>query len=966
MAPVPQQLDDILEELCRTANAEITGKQVLPVFDESMGVDISGALVRYLEKTRGKPNIPLVVSADPELRRRAGFALPSEFLLPLFDVSRLARRAAQLRAVHREGIDRIYMQSFCMGAFRRYLFLDDENHGRGELDLNAVRAGHYRSDEAERSRWLSSSSWQKLYESRLERTDEGDVRNALFRALYADESKKILAKMKALTKVVAGDAAMFSRPSPGGEYGSLAAVQQAADEFENALPRLLGHDLRFHLPGEKGCVMLIDDRANEARAGLEETTAVRPGTDGSTQGPKMSVFFDIEAANLRPKGTVRDYGVQVWEAFPGDNSSESLRRFDLLLLDLNLGEGPLADFAGYQCLPILKKFFPEVVIMAFTRYGNMSHIERAFARGATWFLSKADAWKLPECYCERLQHKQWVREWTAIRSGVDWDIGPGERVDEASRYLIWKAMEGMPGGTIRVKGLAGGIGGARTLRAVKAVNDRYNRATPVVIKIDERFRMLMERERYYRFVHPYLSNLVGRIEQPLAEGGDNRASLAYSYAGTGQGVGERSARRSEVVTLENLLQRNLPKSHDQILGPDVYAELFEQLLGDVLPRLHVIDPRSELSELDYPNAVFEESASAVDSYLLRMPPEAIVAVDEPVSSGRKNLVNHAISSLDDIQAGQELLSCVYDVEHGPEPYIKAVARLQDGYFHRLDLKGLLGGFYVDHRYLRPMRPLVIRMKEKPLQGELEAWTALWWARNPNPDDKARPQSRTIEYDQTVDGCVHTFESAGLTLIHPRPALAVVGLRRWLVSRMARVLDGGRIGIVHGDMNLGNVLVERERGSAPKPVFGTPWLIDFARTRRDRIVVDYTQFELDLGLRLLDPRFFPSLRKSRNNWTDVDEFFSYLLETPWTPPRVAERVKRLRLVYALVSRVRAAADKQGIDEKEYLVSRTFQLLIIHKIICGRWRRNPADEGLQFLCVLTLKLALTSGRAAGWSE
>ena len=56
----------------------------------------------------------------------------------------------------------------------------------------------------------------------------------------------------------------------------------------------------------------------------------------------------------------------------------------------------------------------------------------------------------------------------------------------------------------------------------------------------------------------------------------------------------------------------------------------------------------------------------------------------------------------------------------------------------------------------------------------------------------------------------------------------------------------------------------------------PWLIDFARTRRDRIVLDYVQMEIDLFVHLLKPSFFPSLRARKPSWEHVNEFFGGFL------------------------------------------------------------------------------------------
>src|SRR5208282_6252339 len=104
--------------------------------------------------------------------------------------------------------------------------------------------------------------------------------------------------------------------------------------------------------------------------------------------------------------------------------------------------------------------------------------------------------KLPAHHLEMIDNPYWRREWIAVQNDVKW-CSSGTKFDDGTKHLIWKTVEHMPGGKIYVRMLTGG-GGAKTLHACREINGRYDLAAPVVIKIDDKFAMLLERERYQR------------------------------------------------------------------------------------------------------------------------------------------------------------------------------------------------------------------------------------------------------------------------------------------------------------------------------------------------------------------------------------------------------------------------------------------------------------------------------------
>jgi len=215
--------------------------------------------------------------------------------------------------------------------------------------------------------------------------------------------------------------------------------------------------------------------------------------------------------------------------------------------------------------------------------------------------------------------------------------------------------------------MTGGIGGALTVRVSKRVGNLYGLAAPFVVKIDRRFQMLLERERYVRFIQPYLSNRAGRIDQPLVQGGDALGAIAYTYAGVSQGR-RFGSHQVEVLPLEHLLKRNLP-AHENILELAEYEGVLDSLLEDALPRIHAIAPDREYDDPDYPNSIFFEYEHPADAVLLRMPPEICIRLEHLLSdnfeakgeAGRSRPVKVHRDGLAKLKTGDKLLVTILGV-----------------------------------------------------------------------------------------------------------------------------------------------------------------------------------------------------------------------------------------------------------------------------------------------------------------
>jgi len=180
------------------------------------------------------------------------------------------------------------------------------------------------------------------------------------------------------------------------------------------------------------------------------------------------------------------------------------------------------------------------------------------------------------------------------------------------------------------------------------------------------------------------------------------------------------------------------------------------------------------------------------------------------------------------------------------------------------------------------------------------------------------------------------------------------------------LAAGRRGIIHGDLNPQNIIVEYARGGRPEAYHDEAWLIDFAFTRRDVISFDYAELETSLLCSLIRPIFFGRPGQSRKRLTEeVVQFLSHLHATPWQLPPCAKRDDRLAFIYQICARVRGAAENNGVCQREYLYARTLSFLLTHRINAGDQRRKSgAAIRNQFAAQVAWLGATVSAGLLGW--
>jgi hypothetical protein len=458
-------------------------------------------------------------------------------------------------------------------------------------------------------------------------------------------------------------------------------------------------------------------------------------------------------------------------------------------------------------------------------------------------------------------------------------------------------MEGLPGDHVRIRQLGGGISTAVTAKAWKRINGRYDRLPPIIIKIDHPFEMGMEQERYRRFIAPYLSNRAGRIQQPPFRAGRKYSAITYTCAGSSQGVSEGS-NRTEILPLLKLLEMNFPTRSREVIPADQYDGLFRQLLEDTLPRIHGLAPAGDA---DFPNPVFGEYANPLSGYIFRYPPTKKVELKSPIKPPKSSI-------------GTRLLLLGANRQ---ETELEAIIPAEDrksGLIERVVLTGPIARHYCKHRRLRKHQMIRIEGSLTPIDAT-EQW--------PKPHESYKKI-----LSQFVPDC--EFNEIGKKLCE---------IRDYLTSGGARFFKSLSQGVIHGDLNLGNLMVERRLGAPPLPVSDEAWMIDFAWSRRDAIAIDYTQFEMDLLIRLGKPHLFADGRTGDPDLQTITEFRDSYLETPWEPAKSVTTDPGREFLYRIMKQVRDAADRANIDSPSYAHVRLATLLITAKIRLKSLKKAP---------------------------
>ncbi|MEI7909471.1 MAG: hypothetical protein WCK77_07525 [Verrucomicrobiota bacterium] len=189
---------------------------VCVLVDDSVGHDLGKQLLKFVawqSDAAENPTIckvPLIVTPDPSARIHNGFTIPSEFVLSIFEMDQIPIRSRQLQLIYCQydanststylAFSASLLRSMCVGAFRRYLFLDDENHGQGEMDFSELSQ---MKDLFQMKGWkrVDGTPWPDAVLEKIGNMDDDEPAGKAYKILFKDElEKQIIPTMVTIRK----------------------------------------------------------------------------------------------------------------------------------------------------------------------------------------------------------------------------------------------------------------------------------------------------------------------------------------------------------------------------------------------------------------------------------------------------------------------------------------------------------------------------------------------------------------------------------------------------------------------------------------------------------------------------------------------------------------------------------------------------------------------------------------------
>lgn len=856
----------------------------------------------------GKTFIPVFLTPGIEYLQHAGFRIPREFVvetLVQYDERRRANRCEVFELSIGERINAIQetmggvslddLQDWCIGALRQRFFLDENVHGVGQLDLNAMTIN-------------GASACDMLYDRIQDNKEVYVFLNSLFND-KCDDIRLAVSEWK----------------KDGGKPDSRNATK-VHDILSENLPFFSGTAVKYLFPSGKLSALVIDDDINAVKV-LRETPI-----DNCEGKPTLEQFIDFE--DIKEAASFSDIDWSVTNFIEqlkkiGDPSSCASPmwnlKYNLILLDLCLGDQRGADIIGYHLLPILRQFFPHIPIIIHSQFEDMGHIISALKLGANWFLPRKQAGKLLRHTWRFFSNPDWEREWKTLGEYVKVELSPeltGHDFNESflwsaedrerKKYLIASIMRDLPGNNVRIESLYSGLGGAMTLRVRKD-----DRQTPLIVKLDTSYSMFLERERYLRFIRPYIDNCSGRIYKQAVMSDQFYAAIAYTFAGveeTGNGSGAKT------VTLYDKLKDNLKKTISSS-GNSVcdYSEMVSKIFAPV-KKLHDVviedSSRHSFQNDDWPNAALDEYSDPLSVFSMRMPPMRTIRIDSPPDAGN-NTVNMVVyrsfregeSSWGRNEKGARITG--FEFPEGKT------------YPTTVELKGKWIDFITRYRQISPQMLLKIPARETGDQKTdgISAGNVSEW------DKFCKSESPFLSIIKTALGVGDGKDVSGNQ---------IEAVRDDLFKKASPLLNKCPTGIIHGDLNCRNIMID---GS------DNIWLIDFARTRRGPVIFDYSVFFTSILSLLMDEELvkdekYYELITKKETWETLIDHTLFGVSDPSgnrsLPCTCLEFIEKILLAVRRALMIEAAQARALLDVYPYAVA--LNLLCLTRILFSESRKN----------------------------
>lgn len=989
--------------------------------DESMGTFIARLIcgrgdkvVKVRSKDDFKAAIPLIICSSRDDLKRMGAMCPYEFIITndettgesdeingiCYNVSGkylCLERLAQLKRLY---LDRKvdffgHLRDWFSGTLRRYMLLDESVHGTSSIiDLDRLDGCEILRKAVLNEADSNSNKDEdkvavKLRHRFCGKPLGGDEMNAvkkLLHQLYEAEIDELTNAFR--NKDLNAAQKIYRRCRIDYRKG-------------DAVPHPMGERAKFVTANNKIDVLLIDDDPVRSRLMFVDEKDLKENSGLKLCGE----LFQVQPFCVNVGGEGGAQG-----AFK--RASETLQRiqeyglsYDLALVDLCLGDRAGGDLSGYRMIKKVRKYFPGMPIVVYSKFRDMGHIVRALHSGARWFLVKGEEDRLPRHVLTLLKSPGWHREWDAIKAEADPVFLPKRTEDDFVKnfhdkpewqYLTYKSLEYFPGKFITVKKMGGGISSAVTFRATKGVRlDGEFLQSPSIVKIDSSYNTMMEFERYFRYIRPYVANQSGRIESPAHTLNRDFSSIVYTFAGkhdAGHGL----------ESMSSLLQNDV--QYKSACDYEKYRTAFDIVFDEILPQIHRVTPEREFGEgknekdadlhsgaVDspktpnsaFPNASFGEVKKCEfwKSYVARMQPWAeIKLADDALFRPQPKYDDSFANALEDVDDVKFTFHNVF------KRYIKSgrgggcfVEWVIEAYMSDGRLVWLKGSI-VNHiaqfrRQIYPGKTLWVS-KEKLIVGEdalktegRTKWLADAFSRidteqtvkKEDRDSRSRGGAQ-IEFCNVFSAitgkviaanrCKWFFDKLQDQVIELAKRIGSMANKNYDFVRIGDAFFRTPVAIIHGDLNYSNVMLEFRKSG---PQAGRPdglkditgaWFIDFARTRRDIITHDFNvMFTSTLSLLFdsgwADRAATDDLKKCailiRKAVTDESQNLDDI------PDEIADDA-RLTMIYKMLRRIRFAALKAGVSSDMYLLTTALASLYTFKIYLNHGGKVRLAAGL----------------------
>lgn len=770
---------------------------------------------------------------------------------------------------------------------------------------------------------------------------------------------------------------------------------------DERLPIAYGERARHVTPSGKLNLLLIDDKVDESPLSHLKDES-QPKEFEKTIHPDdwrlLKNLFNVQKLPIERKEDEKD---------PLREAEWKIRKlqqagltFNLILVDLCLGNRKNGtDLDGYAMIRLVKKFFPSTRVVVYSRFDDMEHMVRAFAEGAEWFLVKGQEAKLPRHVLTLLDRPGWRCEWHSVKNSSRRPVydccKKGDEFyrrfmrSEAWQYLTYKCLEDLPGNRVQIEQMGGGISSAVTFKATKGMRkgDMFLQ-TPQVIKIDSAYNTMMEYRRYFRRIRPYIANESGRIEKP--EIGINRDNSAIVYTFAGKQNPKHELRAMGSMMDNDVLCRS---SCDY----EKYRKAIDQIFDEILPKIHQVapaleagdyiaktrsdsvdvepsyqadafDPSFDEGEEDriddistFPNIYFDEvdPKDFWKNCVSRMQPWRRITIDKVESFSTQKIID--LKKTNDTTNAKRLL--FHDIRQDPlDPGRKIIEALVDhpgeeDDRHLVWLEGDASDFVA--RFRRQVFPGDALWVDETDCKDAEGQSGKDWLFAILKEDEL---SEFCKWILKCKGFAHTNGNEGdckdpkkspVFDCYTKLQDALLAIAREVKNHAEEWDCHCPVGIVHGDLNLNNIMLDARiheaRDLAPDTTrtVADVWLIDFARSRRDIIAHDFNVFFTSTLSRLFDKRILGDCRYVRK----LKVCFKDLVEKALVGESEGlngivdciENEGRMAFVYKILRRTRMAALQAGVSQNMYLLTTGLACLYSVKIFLNSKRRVELAAG-----------------------